>query len=73
MLGSSGALTPGPRALSPWIDFGNFLPGKAEPESGDPVIGMVSLLGIPQVWCGPAMHDKACSPPYPTRNPQSIR
>ncbi len=49
-------------ALSPWIDFGNFLPGKAELESGDPVIGMVSLLGIPRVWCGPVMHDKACPP-----------
>ena len=39
-------------ALSPWIDFGDFLPGKAEREQGDPIIGMVSLHKIPEVWCG---------------------
>lgn len=46
-------------ALSPWIDFANELPGKAELEAGDPVIGMVSLYGIPAAWCGDAVKEKA--------------
>ena len=48
--------------LSPWIDFANELPGKAEREPGDPIIGMVSLYGIPKVWCGDIVNDKACPP-----------
>ena len=49
-------------ALSPWIDFANELPGKAEREAGDPIIGMVSLYGIPAVWCPDIVDEKACPP-----------
>ena len=49
-------------ALSPWIDMANELPGKAEREAGDPVIGMVSLYGIPQAWCSDIVNDKTCPP-----------
>jgi len=48
--------------LSPWIDFANELPGKAEREAGDPIIGMVSLYGIPAAWCPDIVNDKACPP-----------
>ena len=48
--------------LSPWIDFANELPGKTEREAGDPVIGMVSLYGIPAAWCPDIVNDKACPP-----------
>ena len=48
--------------LSPWIDFANELPGKAELEEGDPIIGMVSLYGIPAAWCPDIVADKACPP-----------
>jgi len=49
-------------ALSPWIDFANELPGKAEREAGDPIIGMVSLYGIPAAWCPDIVNDKTCPP-----------
>ncbi len=48
--------------LSPWIDFMNELPGKAERDADDPYIGMYSLYGIPAVWCGDIVNDKACPP-----------
>ena len=48
--------------LSPWIDFMNELPGKAERDEGDPYIGMYSLYGIPGVWCADIVNDKACPP-----------
>ena len=48
--------------LSPWIDFANELPGKAEREAGDPIIGMVSLFGIPAAWCPDIVNDRACPP-----------
>lgn len=48
--------------LSPWIDFGNMLPGKAERDAGDPIIGMVSLIEIPRVWCGDVAAEKVCPP-----------
>ena len=49
-------------AMSPWIDFANLLPGKAELEAGDPVIGMVSLYGIPATWCKDIVNQKAAPP-----------
>ncbi len=48
--------------LSPWIDFANELPGKADLEAGDPIIGMVSLIGIPQAWCPDIVAEHACPP-----------
>ncbi len=49
-------------ALSPWIDFANELPGKAEREEGDPIIGMASLYGIPAAWCPDIVNDHVCPP-----------